>query len=89
MNMGFDYVYLSLIPNPVSVIEPEFSSYNMLIEKIQNNKELLLPYVDIFNVIKKDPKRYYYKTDSHWNYEGFELWLSYLNKELEKVYNKH
>lgn len=89
LNMGFDHVYLSMIPNPVSVIEPEYSNYNMLIKQIQNNKDLQVPYFDIFDEIKKNPKKYYYKTDSHWNYDGFELWLNLLNKELEKINNKH
>ncbi|MEO8512351.1 MAG: hypothetical protein ABI543_02200 [Ignavibacteria bacterium] len=86
-DMGFKFIYLSIIPNPVSVIDPDFADYNMLIDKIQNNKALQIPYLNIYHQLKQNPSLYYYKTDSHWNYDGFELWLAQLNKELIRVYN--
>ena len=81
--LGFDEVYLSIIPNPVSIIEPGFGKYNNLVKRIQNNKDLLPPVIDVFDVFNKTPYEIYYRSDSHWNYDGFQLWVDQVNKILK------
>lgn len=85
--MGFDYIYLSVIPNPVSMLDPQRSKYNMLIDKVQKSKALLMPYLDTYVVFKNNPERFYYRSDSHWNYDGFERWVKVINDELKKVHD--
>jgi hypothetical protein len=84
--LGFDYVYLSLVPNPVSMLDTQRGKYNMLIDKIQNNKNLLMPHLDTYAIFKNKPERFYYRSDSHWNYDGFGEWVNIVNGELKKIY---
>lgn len=80
---GFDQVVLALIPNKVSVTNPELGNYNHLIEKIQYNPNLKVPYIEIFRDFNNLGKMYYLKGDSHWNCEGKALWLSKVNAILQ------
>jgi hypothetical protein len=86
--LGFDYIFLSIVPNPVSMLDTQRSKYNMLIDKIQNNKNLLMPHLDTYAVFKDRPQRFYYRSDSHWNYDGFGEWVNIINGELKKIYSK-
>lgn len=81
-NAGFDKVVLALIPNKVSVTNPELGNYNHLIEKIQYNDNLKVPFIEIFRDFNNLGKMYYLKGDSHWNCQGKELWLSKVNNIL-------
>jgi hypothetical protein len=80
--MGFDEVYLSIIPNKVSILAPSLGSYNHLIEKIQSNPSLETPIIDTFSEFKKNPSKYYLKSDSHWTCEGRDIWLKKVNDIL-------
>ena len=82
--LGFDEVYLSLIPNPVSIINPDFGNYNYLIARIQQRKDRLIPIIDTYDLFKTVQYPIYYKSDSHWNYDGFQLWVNQTNKMLSK-----
>lgn len=83
-NLGFDEVYISLIPNPVTIIEPDRGKYNELIPKIQNFSTLKTPVIDIFSVFKNIKLPVYFRSDSHWNSYGFKLWVDETNKVLKK-----
>jgi hypothetical protein len=80
---GFDQVVLALIPNKVSVTNPELGNYNHLIEKIQYSSDLKVPFIEIFRDFNNLGKMYYLKGDSHWNCEGKELWLSKVNAIIQ------
>ncbi|MDZ7898175.1 MAG: hypothetical protein U5N85_09140 [Arcicella sp.] len=82
LKAGFDEVYLSIIPNKVSILSPDLGSYNHLIERIQNNKQLQIPFIDTYSVFKKSPQKYYLKSDTHWTCEGREVWLQKVNSIL-------
>jgi hypothetical protein len=82
LKAGFDEVYLSLIPNKVSIVSPNLGSYNHLIEQIQTDTSLKMPFIDTFVEFKKDPSQYYLKSDSHWTCAGRDIWLSKVNKIL-------
>ncbi|GAB3700877.1 hypothetical protein GCM10027592_28300 [Spirosoma flavus] len=73
--LGFDEVYISLIPNKTSILEPSRGDYNHLIERIQANPRLNVPFIDTYNRFKNSPSSPYLKSDTHWNCEGRKMWL--------------
>lgn len=79
---GFDEVYLSIIPNKVSIISPDLDIYNHLINRIQIDSSLKTPIIDTYTDFRKNPLKYYLKSDSHWNCEGRDVWLNKVNKIL-------
>jgi hypothetical protein len=82
LQAGFDEVYLSLIPNKVSIVAPNLGRYNHLIEQIQADTNLKMPFIDVFVEFKKNPAKYYLKSDSHWTCGGRDIWLKKVNKIL-------
>ena len=69
---GFSEVYLVIMPNPVTILEPELGVYNDFLPRTQYNKILKIPVIDIyskFNKIKSQP--IYQISDSHWAKLGF------------------
>jgi hypothetical protein len=75
LKAGFDEVYLSIIPNKVSVVSPDLGKYNHLIERIETDKRVQTPLIKTYEDFKKSPQKYYLKSDTHWNCEGRNLWL--------------
>lgn len=80
--MGFDEVYLSLIPNKTSILAPTMGEYNHLIELIQNRKDLKIKVIDVFTTMKQEPLKMYDRGDTHWSCEGREIWLKAIHREL-------
>jgi hypothetical protein len=84
-NLGFTEVYFSLIPNPVTILYPNLYkrySYNQLIPRIQNSSSLKMPFIDIYSDFKKTQVPIYRVSDTHWNRNGFNLWLNKVNEVL-------
>ncbi|MES1181668.1 MAG: hypothetical protein ABUL44_02625, partial [Flavobacterium sp.] len=79
---GFDEIYFSIIPNPVSVIQPDCKRYNKLIPLIQSDSNLLMPMIDIYSIFNDHKSQIYYHSDTHWNKNGFQLWINELNKKI-------
>lgn len=79
--LGFEVVYLSLIPNKASILEPQREVYNHLIERIQTHPNLRVPIIDTYNPFKNSPKSPYLKSDTHWNCEGRTLWLELVREK--------
>ena len=79
LQAGFDDVYLSIIPNKVSILSPELGNYNHLIERIQKDERLETPIIDTYSIFKKSPQKYYLKSDTHWTCDGREVWLQKVN----------
>lgn len=79
---GFDEVYLSIIPNKVSILAQDLGNYNHLIERIQLDSNLKTPIIDTYSEFRQNPTKYYLKSDSHWTCEGRDLWLKKVNKIL-------
>jgi hypothetical protein len=86
LQMGFDKVYLSIIPNPVSILEPGYNGlkYNHLTERIQGSPILNIPYISLVPVFTANKNIVYYKSDTHWNQTGAAIWLNLFNAELAK-----
>ncbi|GGD80055.1 hypothetical protein GCM10011514_50030 [Emticicia aquatilis] len=81
-NAGFDEVYLSIIPNKTSILGRDLGEYNHLIERIQKNSALKMPFFDIYTPYHNSKKVLYEKGDSHWNCEGKQMWLDLVNAKL-------
>lgn len=84
LKMGFKDIYLSIIPNRVSLLAPELGIYNHLVERIQDSPNLSMQPLDIFHIYQKNPIIYLSKSDTHWSVEGRNEWLKMVNSELEK-----
>ena len=85
---GFDEVYLSIIPNPVTILQPE--KYNHFILLLNVSKSLRMPLIDVYDTFKNDPapRRLYRPGDTHWNNNGIQIWLGKVNDELRKQSEK-
>jgi hypothetical protein len=84
LKAGFDEVYLSIIPNKVSVISPDLGNYNHLIERIEADKRVQTPIIKTYEDFKKSPLKYYLKSDTHWTCDGRDVWLEKVNKIITK-----
>jgi hypothetical protein len=82
LDQGFDEVYLSIIPNPVSLLQP--AHYNYVLPRISNHPGLQVPLIDVYNDFKAAPSPaiYFRAGDTHWNNKGLQLWLNRLNNVL-------
>ena len=83
--LGFDEVYFTIVPNPVSILCPERSKYNNLIPKITHNPDLKMPMIDVFDIFMKSPTPVYYRSDTHWNEDGFTIWLNEFHKRVNNL----
>jgi hypothetical protein len=81
---GFAEVYLSIIPNPIHIVDSTFN-YNQLIPKIQNHKNLKMPIIDVYPVFKKNSTLVFPKNESHWTNQGMQFWIDNVNLELKKI----
>lgn len=81
LRMGFDEVYVCLIPNKVTVLEPTYGAYNHQIERIETNPRLEAPIISMINTIRRHPE-WYHLGDGHWNSQGKRLWLSRVNAKV-------
>jgi len=80
---GFDKVYFSIIPNPVSVLGYQDYKYNNLIPKIQTLSIRDFETIDVFFEFSQSPDKYFYHSDSHWNSAGLQTWVDKVNKLLK------
>lgn len=85
LKMGFDFVALSIIPNKVSVLNPEYDTYNQLIERIYQHPKLSIPYIDVLTDFRQMGTASYLKGDSHWTCEAQNLWLDKTNKLINSM----
>lgn len=77
---GFDEVYLSLIPNAVTIYQPK--GYNMLIPRIQKHKALKMKVIDIYTPFMQKPDGMYWRGDTHWSNAGADVWLKIVNRVI-------
>ncbi len=77
---GFSEVYLSMIPNSATVMQPD--GYNNLIPSVQNDPRLEIKIIDAWTAFKKSSEILYLPGDTHWNNQGRQLWLDLVNAML-------
>lgn len=80
--LGFDAVYLSVIPNKASILETNRGAYNHLVERIQQHPNLRVPTINTYEAFKKSPQSPYLKSDTHWTCEGRESWLNLVRQTI-------
>jgi hypothetical protein len=73
-SIGFKQVFLSIIPNPVSIYDNKRMPYNHLLERVE--KQSTVPAMSVMNVFRYNNRNLYYRSDAHWNPAGFELWVN-------------
>ncbi len=78
LRMGFDEVYVCLIPNKVTVQEPTYGRYNHQIERIEANSHLEAPLISTIDTLRQHPE-WYHLGDGHWNKQGKRFWLRHVN----------
>lgn len=80
--LGFEKVYFSIIPNPVSILDQGRMPYNHKIERIRNTTWMKCGFIDVYDMFRNTKKQIYRKDDSHWNTYGVQLWVNEVNAEL-------
>jgi hypothetical protein len=82
---GFDKVVLSIIPNKVSILEPNRGPmpYNRLLERVQGHPNLNVPVVDVYTPYRQSRQPVYELGDTHWNCTGRQIWLEQIQKALK------
>jgi hypothetical protein len=83
-SLGFDQVWLSIIPNKASILMPEHGKYNNLIEKIYQHPDLSVPVIDLFQDFTQMKATVYLLGDSHWSCAGQYVWLDKVNTLLRQ-----
>lgn len=82
INDGFSEIYLSVIPNPATILQPE--QYNQLIPSIQSHPHLKMKTLNVYSRYKQTKGVIYRRGDTHWNNNGLQIWLQMVNAELLK-----
>ena len=77
---GFSEVYVSLIPNSATIMQPD--GYNALIPMVQNDVRLKMKVIDIYTVFKNSKEANFLPGDTHWSFKGKQKWLDMVNERL-------
>jgi hypothetical protein len=81
-NTGIDSVAFAFIPNPVSVIAPDYKgrSYNQLIPRLEARMpETGAGCISVFSDFSLLKEKVYRRGDTHWNSRGEIIWLKKTN----------
>lgn len=81
--LGFDEVYISIIPNAASIYK-NARSYNHLIERIQEHPEAKFRFIDVYDAFREQKLPVFYPNDSHWNPVGKAIWISKVNQVISE-----
>lgn len=81
--LGFDDVYLSIIPNKASVLETRRNQYNRLIERVQQSPRLRVKTIDVFTPYQTASPSPYQLSDTHWTCTGRSIWLNQVRKTAQ------
>ena len=84
-SLGFDEVYFTIVPNPVSILCPRRDKYNGLIPRITHDTNLVMPMIDLYDIYMKSSTPVFYRSDTHWNDDGFTIWLNEFHRRLAEL----
>nr|ARK13010.1 hypothetical protein A6C57_23225 [Fibrella sp. ES10-3-2-2] len=79
LKMGFNEVYVCLVPNKVTILEPTRGTYNHQIERIEANPRFEAPIITTIDTLRQHPD-WYHLGDGHWNKKGKKFWLRQVNQ---------
>jgi hypothetical protein len=88
---GIDSVIFSFIPNPVSIVAPQFKGriYNKLIPRLEKRiAETGAGCVSVYDSFTRFGEQVYRRGDTHWNVKGASFWLNRMNQTLASMDNK-
>ena len=83
--LGFAEVVLALMPNPVTVLEPNLNGqhYNGLVPRLQQHPDLQMPVVDVYShLVRIKDQPIFQTSDTHWSRAGFLTGLGLLDEML-------
>lgn len=80
-SIGFKKVILTVVPNAASVYDQNRMPYNRLLERVEQNNRFTV--VDVYKQFKDTAVNLYYKSDTHWNPQGLDLWVKAMNKSIK------
>jgi len=83
--LGVDSVAFAFIPNPVSVIAPDYKnrSYNQLIPRLEQRiSETGAGCISVFDEFSVKKEKVFRRGDTHWNVSGEKIWLEKAHKWL-------
>lgn len=80
-SLGFDEVYLSIIPNKSSLLIKDDEAYNHLVERVESHPDLQVPLISVWKAFTQ--RNYYQKGDSHWDCAGQKVWVDAVNEKLK------
>lgn len=83
-SLGFDQVWLSIIPNKASILMPDYGKYNHLIERIYQHPQRSGEAIDVYQDFANMKEAAYLRGDSHWSCAGQHLWLGKVNRLLRQ-----
>ncbi|QRR01678.1 hypothetical protein [Dyadobacter sandarakinus] len=83
--LGFDHVILAVIPNKVSVLAPDYGTYNNLINRVYHHSALKIPYINVLPEFRQMGRAAYLKGDSHWTCDAQYLWLGKVNALIRRL----
>jgi hypothetical protein len=82
---GFDEVLLSVVPNKTSIVAPDLGLYNHALERFQLHPQLQVPLIDIWSDFSTNATQVYYKSDTHWNCKGQQMWVDKVNTAIRQA----
>jgi len=84
-SLGFKEVYFSVIPNPVTILYPQYKNHNQIISKIYSHKNLEIKLIDVVKDFKNSNLQLYSNSDTHWNDNGYILWKNDFIKQINNL----
>src|ERR1019366_3251059 len=81
--LGFNEVYISMIPNSASIYKKSHPQYNHLIERIQQYPEVKFKFINVYEPFKHEKNSVFECNDSHWNALGKQIWVFKINQLLK------
>ena len=85
LKAGFKKVLVSIPANPVAILQTEKKTTNQFLTRLKDHPNLKVEIIDPSDSLKVNASQNYFKSDSHWNSNGAKIWLTYLNRSLEKI----
>lgn len=82
MHYGFKKVYLTAIPNTISILEP--ARYNKLIPLVQGDKRLKMEIIDVYSVFMQSKEELFFHGDPHWNNTGKQIFIDLVSAKMKE-----
>ncbi|AEI50316.1 hypothetical protein [Runella slithyformis] len=82
-SLGFDEVYVTIIPNKTTIVAREMGTYNHLVERVQSHPALRTPIIDVWSLFNQHSTQVYALSDTHWSCFGQRIWVDKVNSVLK------